>query len=83
MADLQQPNAQNVTQAIRNIAGGFQDLATEAARIQNIPAFNQGGQIIQMLQQLLQGQHQLQNQIGELQNQVEELQNTWVFPILV
>ena len=48
MADLQQPNAQHVSRAIQYTADGYQDLATEAARIQNIPAFNQGGQIIQI-----------------------------------
>ncbi|RPA96563.1 hypothetical protein L873DRAFT_1694006 [Choiromyces venosus 120613-1] len=39
-------------------------------------AFNQGAQIIQMLQQLLNGQQELRGQVGELQNQRG-------FPILV
>jgi len=69
MADLPQPNPQNVSRAI-------EFMAIEAARIQNVPASNQGVQIIQMLQQLLQEQQQLRDQVGELRDQ-------WVFPILV
>jgi hypothetical protein len=69
MANLQQPNAQNVSRAVRNTADGYQDLATEAARMQNMPVFNQGAQIIQMLQQVLNGQQQLRIQVGQLQNQ--------------
>ncbi|CCX31304.1 Protein of unknown function [Pyronema omphalodes CBS 100304] len=40
-----------------------------------MPAFNQGARIIQMLQQLLDGQQQLRIQVGQLQNQVGDLQN--------
>jgi hypothetical protein len=58
------------------MADGYQDLAIEAALVPNIPAFDQGGPIVQLLQQLLQGQQQLENQI-------RELQNACVFPILV
>ncbi|KAF8541965.1 hypothetical protein BDD12DRAFT_908355 [Trichophaea hybrida] len=38
MAHVQQPNAQNVSRAIRNIADGYQDLVIEAALIPNISA---------------------------------------------
>ena len=39
---LQQPNAQNIPRAAHNIADGFRDLANEATRMQNMPAFDHG-----------------------------------------
>ncbi|RPA89326.1 hypothetical protein L873DRAFT_668827 [Choiromyces venosus 120613-1] len=56
MANLQQPNAQNVSGAVRGavrkIVDGCHDLSTEAARIQ-------------MLQQLLNGQQELREQLRD------------------
>ncbi|RPA94349.1 hypothetical protein L873DRAFT_1846672 [Choiromyces venosus 120613-1] len=83
MANTQQPTTQNISQAFHNTANGYQDLRTEVDRIPNMPVFDQGTQITQILQQVLNGQRELQAQVGEIQNQVGELQNQWVFPILV
>jgi len=97
MANLQHPSAQNMNQAVRSIADGCQALATEAARIQNFPAFDQGAQVFQLLQQVLNGQQQLQNEVvqlrydvrqlryevGQLRHQVGEVQSQWGFPLFL
>ncbi|RPA94348.1 hypothetical protein L873DRAFT_1793023 [Choiromyces venosus 120613-1] len=74
MANTQQPTTQNISQAFHNTANGYQDLRTEVDRIPNMPVFDQGTQITQILQQLLNGQQELQNGQQELWGQIRELQ---------
>ncbi|RPA94352.1 hypothetical protein L873DRAFT_1793026 [Choiromyces venosus 120613-1] len=74
MANTQQPTAQNISRAFHNTANGYQDLRTEVDRIPNMPVFDQGTQITQILQQLLNGQQELQNGQQELWGQIRELQ---------
>ncbi|RPB00271.1 hypothetical protein L873DRAFT_821773 [Choiromyces venosus 120613-1] len=56
MATLQQPNAQNIHKAIRNIVDGRHNRSTEAAQIQ-------------MLQQFLNRQRELRKRVRQIRKQ--------------
>ena len=83
MANLPQPDAQTIPQAVLSIKDGHQDLANEAGRIQNVPAFNQVGQIIQTMQRLSNDIRRLRNRVRRLRGAQQRFEELWVFPILV
>ncbi|RPB04676.1 hypothetical protein L873DRAFT_1277484 [Choiromyces venosus 120613-1] len=59
-ANLQQPNAQNMSGAVHNVADSCHNLSTEAAQIQ-------------MLQQLLNVQQELRERVRQLLSQPQRL----------
>lgn len=74
---MAQPNSQMLVTRLQDIGTGFHDIAHQVSLTTNIPAMNQGDQLLQQMQQLqtqmqqMQQQNQTQMQQMQLQNQTQ------------